>query len=58
MEGNPDCFMQLFDETPRNWVMQIPAFQQWNINNFFVYFVDESPTEKDEIIARIHSVLH
>ena len=50
--------MQLFDETPRNWVMQIPAFQQWNINNFFVYFVDESPKEKDEIIARIHSVLH
>ena len=49
--------MQLFDETPRNWLAMIPAFQALNINDFYVHFVDESPTKKEEIIALIHSVL-
>ncbi|MDY3036101.1 MAG: U32 family peptidase [Absicoccus sp.] len=57
MKGNKDCYMQLFDETPRNWLAMIPAFQALNINDFYVHFVDESPTKKEEIIALIHSVL-
>lgn len=58
LEGNPECFMELYDEEPISKIDQIPHFKEEGIQSYRMVFTNESAKQVSELIERFQAKLN